>query len=115
VVSEEIHEVTIEPVDRGRYANEAQIAGVRRELRERDGFPVTQLLAEIEHGRHEARRVTLVKAKNENAILEGDGTHVRTPHPLPTAKRSKPQRKAKGEEAASDNSSAWQEGLWQKP
>ena len=71
-VSQALRTVNIGAVDAGRYPDDAQIAVARRQLRQRDGFPVATLLAEIQDGRiaHAINSQT-----NEHAILEEDAAN----------------------------------------
>jgi hypothetical protein len=107
-----LRRVSLERLDMGLYPDDAMIAEARRRLRERDGVPRATLVDEITKRRQQAIPVT---PSHANAILKGDGSHAQVPHPVPTQKSPKPQRKPKGREEASERGDAFQEGLWQQP
>jgi hypothetical protein len=68
-VSDDLFEMTIEPFDHAQYPDPEQIADVRRQLRERDGYPLAELLAEIDQKRQETIAVQTMPAtaKQSNA------------------------------------------------
>jgi hypothetical protein len=107
-----LRRVSLERLDRGLYPDDTIVAEVRKRLRKRDGVAVVTLLGEIAKRRQQGTGETRPQG---NAILKGDNSHAQVPHPLPTEKRSKPQRKSKAEDAEGGTGDAWQEGLWQKP
>jgi hypothetical protein len=115
-----LRRASLERLDAGLYPDDETVAEVRRRLRKRDGIPVEQLLADIEKRRQETITVSPVKAKNENAILQGDSSHDHPSRPLPakktknTQRRTRPQAKVVEPESADDDR-AWQTRLWTGP
>ncbi|MBW7884703.1 MAG: type IV secretion system DNA-binding domain-containing protein [Caldilineaceae bacterium] len=66
-VANALQEVSIAQLDAGRYPDEEQLAVARRQLCQRDGFPVDDLLAEI---RSRTRRALAEQPLNAHAILD---------------------------------------------
>lgn len=99
--AQRLHEISIEEIDYGRYPNEDVLAETRRQLRERDGYPVAQLLAEIRERqrpsitvRQHRHRKSAAKSPKPDGILEksGDTAHDPSDRHIPEQKKEKKEK-----------------------